>query len=131
MLRLISVGIPMAFIASAAGGIFMYSRLTAERTEWARADYYRALEGNVAAQVRMAHCYRVGCSYAAPDPVYACAWYQVIAKEGQTSTVARDEREACGAVNGWDRRYISVAVSEIDRELKREAPAPSGHASSG
>lgn len=123
MLKVITIGVPLLLLVTAAIGGIAYEQLSADRTKWAFADVYRALEGDTSAQRRLANCYKVGCTYAPPDPVYECAWRQVILQElGPNKTAAdeREERRSCANVHPSDRQFISIARKEIDRQMKQQ-----------
>ena len=120
MLKIITIGIPLSFLVSAAIGGIAYERLSADRTKWARAVVYNALGGELDAQRKMADCYKVGCAYGARDPVYECAWRQVILQEDGHKKLSADvnaERQSCAAVRPSDHTFVNMARKEIDHQM--------------
>lgn len=127
LLRIITIGIPLVFLVSAAIAGLAYERFSADRTKWAFSDINKSLSGDINAQRTLANCYKDGCTYAPPDPVYECAWRKTILQEENQNPVAADERaetRGCDRVRPFNRKFVTIALKEIAREMAAQNSKP-------
>lgn len=122
MLKIVTIGVPVGVLLSAALVAAVYRPVSAARAQWTQSDFYRAYDGDVDAQRRVADCYKSGCAYAVADPVYECAWRDVIVKEqGEAATKLDEQSEirSCKKIEKWDRQFVDLALKDIHREIER------------
>ena len=119
MLKIVTVGVPVGIIASAALAGLAY-HFVSNSTELVRSDMVRALSGNIVAQRKVARCYETGCIYAPQDLVYGCAWRKIILQEQREKPLTADvvaEAKTCKSVNAAQFQFVKRAMKAIHNVL--------------
>jgi hypothetical protein len=91
----------------------------------------QAYAAEIPAQRRLAKCYMTGCRRVPRDPVFACAWRNIISNE-DTKPSASDfsaVRQVCSHLSVSDRRWIVPLENDI-RARMREDKEPAGFSKS-
>jgi hypothetical protein len=82
----------------------------------------QAYDGDLAAERRLALCYKTGCTNVPRDPASACAWRQIIAADARRLSPAdmSAEHAVCSHFSGPDLKFIRTLKNDIRMKMRAQ-----------